>query len=315
MNTKISVIIYSLISLILSYSLSADSVVAIVKSNNIDNYNEIVENLKLSSTRLSGYQFLEFCGYGNNEKNLEIIKEINTNIKPEIIITVGIQATIAAINIIEDTPIVFCGVFNWEKYFEKKKNVTGISLNASPELDYKYIKLAIPNMKKIGFIYNTVFSEELIETFVNAGKKEKIKIAAQDIDVQEGKANQNQIRKAFEKIQKDIDAFYLLPDASVISEENFMWLKDRCSELKIPLFTYNEEFVNKGAFASLSPNYANIGSQAANIVYKILIKKNNIKKIDVAGPIGSNFVINISSASKLGLKTEYLKSLVNKIYE
>ncbi len=311
----INTFIFLIFFLLSPFSVNAESIVAIIQSTNIDNYNEIIDSLKSSSVRLKGYTFIEYCGDGTNEKLLDIIKEINNISKPVLIVTVGIQASVSAINNFTDTPIVFCGVFNWDKYFEKKNNVTGISLNVSPELDYKYIKLAIPNLKKIGFIYNPIFSEEVIYNFEKAGKKEKIKIVTQEIEIEEGKANVSQIKKAFEKMQNDIDAFYLLPDASLINEENYNWLKNRCSELKMPLFTYNEEFVNKGIFASLSPNYSNIGSQAANLIFKILIKKQKPKNLETLSPIGSNFVININTALKLGLKTEYLKTIVNKIYE
>ena len=130
-----------------------------------------------------------------------------------------------------------------------------------------------------------------------------------------GKVNEKKIKKSFAKIEKQIDLLYLPPDAAVVNDQTYLYLVKRCEELKIPLYTYSEQFVKHGALASFSPNYHNIGSQMAVLARKILLKGKSPKDINVKSPFGAMFVLNTGTAKKLGLNIQYLEDIVDKTYD
>jgi len=113
---------------------------------------------------------------------------------------------------------------------------------------------------------------------------------------------------------KKIEMLYLPFDPFIINKTNLDFIICECKKRKMPVFTYSEEFVKAGAFASLAPDYSNIGAQAALLSKKILIDKFSPNTLKINALIGAQFVINFNTVSDIIQNSEPLKAIVNKIY-
>lgn len=303
-----------LIILFIANVFSDNNDIVIFKSQEIGVYNEVIEGIK-DNRLLNDYNIIEFSGENNIQKISSIIENIKNNIKPVLIITVGLQATVETIKNVDDIPVIFCGVRNWEKFFTKKENVTGVDLQNNPNLELRYMRMTVSDMKSIGILYNELYSGEYIKKLIEASKKENKKIVARNIRYSDNDSkNFTRVKREFNRIKDSIDILYLIFDPVVVSENSFNWLKEKCLENNIPLFTYSEQFVQEGALASLSPNYFNIGSQTGNLAGRILSGNYSPSQLDVQIPIGSFFAVNFTIAEYLKFQTNYLRNIANRIY-
>ena len=78
------------------------------------------------------------------------------------------------------------------------------------------------------------------------------------------------VRGAFQRLRKDIDALWLLPDRLVITPENFRYLRDETRRLGIPLLVYSETLVRAGALMCVAPSLEAVGEQLAELSKEIL---------------------------------------------
>jgi putative tryptophan/tyrosine transport system substrate-binding protein len=308
-------IIILMINLFSIYLFSEKNSIVIFKSQDIGIYNEVIEGIKDNTILLEKYNVIELNG--NNNLNLisTKIEEIKKNIKPKLIITVGAQTSVMVINEIDDIPVIFCGVRNWEKFFVKKNNVTGVDFQPNPNLEIRYMRMTVPEIKNIGIVYNRLYSGEYVENLISAAKKENIKIVGRKIRLSDNEdRNFSNVKRDFNRIKNSIDILYFIFDPVVVTERSFHWLREECLKHEIPLFTYTEQFVKEGALSSLSPNYFNIGSQAGSLAGRILTDNVPPSELDIQTPIGSFFVVNFTIAEYLNLRTDFLRNIVNKIY-
>jgi putative tryptophan/tyrosine transport system substrate-binding protein len=286
----------------------------IIKSDNLDTYKEVIESFKISLGALSDYNIIVLDGKGLPEVIIELANNIKRK-KPEAIITIGIQSTFIFQNIIDDIPIIFCGIYEWNKYIKKSKNITGISMEINPEIIFQHIKLISSQYKTLGILYDAQFTQEKVDKFIEKSKKYNINIITNEVKTRQNQqATIRNLIKSMNYLEEKIDIFYLLSDPGIINIENFNYLLGKCNNFNIPLITYNEEFVRQGALASFSPDYANIGSQLAAILRKIILNNITPVEIEISSPIGSSFVMNLTVAERLDLDLDLLRMIVNKIY-
>ncbi len=289
--------------------------IVIVKSSNLENYNEIISSFELSSGKLSDYKIQIIDGQGDVAKLESILNELKGKPDNALIITIGIQATFMAQNIIKNIPIIFCAVYDWKKYIKLDGTITGIEMENDYPSIFHNIKLISSNFKNVGLIYDPQFSEEQVEELMKFETSQNISVMKSQVKAKKEKQiTIKDLKKCFSYLSGKIDMLYLFPDPTIINQENFDFILEKCKELNIPLFTYNEEFVKKGALASISPDYSNIGSQLALISRQLLLNKKTPDTMEISKPIGSLFVVNFSTAEALKLNINFLKKIINKTY-
>jgi putative ABC transport system substrate-binding protein len=69
---------------------------------------------------------------------------------------------------------------------------------------------------------------------------------------------------------------------------------------KIPVFVSDTDIVRDGALAALGPNQYEIGKQTARLIARIL-NGEDINKMNVEFPKGTELFLNQSTATKLGI--------------
>ena len=94
-----------------------------------------------------------------------------------------------------------------------------------------------------------------------------------------------------------IDAFWMLPDITVICPETVEFILLFSIENKIPIFSFSEKYVEMGALMSLSINPVDLGKQAGQIAEKILAG-NYVMNIYGVEPEDIVISINVKVAKK-----------------
>ncbi|XMD06396.1 ABC transporter periplasmic substrate-binding protein [Brucella melitensis] len=220
---------------------------------------------------------------------------------PDVIVPISTPSAQAVVSATLDIPVVFTAVSDpvgAQLVKDLKKpggNVTGLS-DMSPVVEHiKLIKEVMPNIKKLGYLYN---SGETNSVSLLAALKEAA--AAEGIEIVESAATKSaEVQGAARALVGRADAMYVPTDNTIVSAlESAVGVAE---ESKLPLFTADTDSVKRGALAALGFNYYDVGKQTGAIVVKILKgEKPGDIAVDIAK--GTDLVINLGAAKKMGVE-------------
>ncbi|ENR66389.1 ABC transporter substrate-binding protein [Brucella abortus] len=220
---------------------------------------------------------------------------------PDVIVPISTPSAQAVVSATRDIPVVFTAVSDpvgAQLVKDLKKpggNVTGLS-DMSPVVEHiKLIKEVMPNIKKLGYLYN---SGETNSVSLLAALKEAA--TAEGIEIVESAATKSaEVQGAARALVGRADAMYVPTDNTIVSAlESAVGVAE---ESKLPLFTADTDSVKRSALAALGFNYYDVGKQTGAIVVKILKgEKPGDIAVDIAK--GTDLVINLGAAKKMGVE-------------
>lgn len=220
---------------------------------------------------------------------------------PDVIVPISTPSAQAVVSATRDIPIVFTAVSDpvgaqLVKSMEKPGgNVTGLS-DLSPVVDHiKLIKEVAPNVKTIGFLYNSgeANSVSLLEALKAAAKEGGLNV------VESAATKSSEVQGAARALIGKADLIYIPTDNTIISAlEGAVSVAE---EAKIPLMTADTDSVSRGAFIALGFNYYDVGKQTGEVVVRIL-KGEKPGDIPVNVAAGTDLVVNLIAAQKMGIE-------------
>ncbi len=255
---------------------------------------------------------------GNMPTQQQIAKKFVGD-NPDLIIPITTPTSQAVIALTKDIPIIFATVTDPIKaklisqYEKPGANVTGVSDAAPIKQQMDLIQEVMPDLKKIGFIYNPGLDNALATL---GWVKEQA--AARGIEVVESPApTTNEVILATKKLVGKVDAIYVPNDTTVVAALEAIIKVGQ--ETGTPIFAGETGAVERGAIASVGLNYVEVGKIAGHMAARVL-KGENPGDIDavIAYKVTKEFktVVNKGSAAKMGVTLpESLLARATKIIE
>ncbi len=265
----------------------------IIKTMDNKYYNDAIAGFKSNCPGV----YKEF----NINNNLAIAKSYAEQINaahPDLVLAVGAKALIAAKNYIDPSiPVVFTVVLNPDRLGIKAPNITGVRLEISVDLQLRAIKAIVPNIKRIGVLYNPENSKNLIEEAKKVAAKLGLQLVAQSVETEDDTVDALQLFAA----GGGIDAYWLIPDPTVVTQKSFQEILKFTTQKRIPTFVFSKLMVKRGAFIAINVgDYVSLGTQACEIAQKIF---SGIppSEIPYQYPRGLEIAVNVSVARLLNL--------------
>ena len=282
-NIGKAIIILSVI--LLPSSVYASGIVAL-QSMNIKPYNNAMNGFKsVCNCKVTRFIVSEM-------QAADITKKIH-GAKPDVIIAIGIDA-LERLRSIKDIPIVYLMVLN-SRSMLSSNNITGVSMNISPEKQLNVLKHALPEIKRIGILYDPARTGNFVNKAKLAAPAAGIKIIAKEI------RSPKDYPSLLKSIRGEIDAFWMLPDLTAITPETVEFLFLFSMKNRIPVITFSEKYLGMGALVSLDIDAYDIGRQAGEIVKKIL-SGTKAGKIPRTGARKTDIIVNRKAAEKLEIQ-------------
>ena len=188
----------------------------------------------------------------------------------DVVVAISTPTAQAAASISGKIPVVFSAVSDpvgagLVKSLEKPEgNITGTSDEIQVE---KILDLALeynPNLKKLGFLYNT--SEANSVTNLN---KAKAYCEAKGIElIESAVTNTNEVQQAAQVLASKVEAIFAPNDNTVASAMPV--LANAGIQAKIPVYCGADSMVAEGGFATVGINYESLGQETAVMVDQIL---------------------------------------------
>ncbi len=240
---------------------------------------------------------------GKMDTQLAIAKKFIGD-KPDVLVPITTPTSQAMIAGNKDIPVVFATVTDPVKaklikqYIKPGGNVTGVSDAAPIVNQLQLFKKIIPNLKKIGFIYNPGLDNALAT--LGWIKEEGAKMGI--VVVESPSPTVNEVLIATKKLVGKVDAIYVPNDTTVIS--GIAAIVKIGQDTDTPVFTGETGHVASGSIGSVGIDYVGVGVIAGHMVADVLDGKNpgDIDAV-IAYKVLTDFkiVLNKASAAKMGI--------------
>ena len=173
-------------------------------------------------------------------------------------------------------------------------NVTGVSNFVALEPQIEMFQKIKPTMKKLGFLYNPGELNSI--TLLNMLKEICPRYGLEVIGITASKTSE--VYQSAVKLSLLVDAIFISNDNMALSA--LKTIVKAANAQQIPVFVSDTDIVKDGALAALGPNQYEIGKQTARLIAKIL-EGEDINKMNVEFPKGTELFLNQSTAAKLGI--------------
>jgi putative ABC transport system substrate-binding protein len=271
--------------------------------------NQLVEFDALDQCRDGFIQALEDNGYtdGKNIKidyqnaqgEMNIAQTISKKFasdKKDLIFAIATPSAQASYNATKDIPILISAVTDpvkagiVESMDKPGTNVSGTSDYLPVEKQLDLMKKLLPNIKKIGVLYNTseVNSEVQVDELKNAAVDYEI--------ITMGITSTNEVNNAINSLVKKIDVLFVPTDNLVVSSLPII-VRSTLQE-KIPIIASEQGSVENGALATAGINYYKLGYETGKMAVEIL-----------KGAEISNMPLKISEETDIFINEDTLKAL------
>ncbi len=241
---------------------------------------------------------------GMNE--VDVKRKVN-KINPDIVLAIGTEG-LSKTKRINDIPIIYLMVLNPTPFITEKNNIQGISIHIPYEKQLDIFKKILPEVKRIGVVYHQDRSALYLKKIETAAGKMGIRIVSEPIN------NSKEVPSKIMTLKEKVDAFWMLPDISVITPKTTDFLLFTSFKHKIPILSFSEKYVKMGALVSVGMDPFDIGLQAGEIAKTFLNGKTG--KID--NPINARkavISINLKIAEKFGILVDQAMRSTSRIVD
>lgn len=213
---------------------------------------------------------------------------------PDLIVAIGLLAATVAKDNFRKIPIVFCIVVDPERFSLTGENITGVTLSVPVSETLSQIRNLFPDVRTMGVLYDPRKSRFIVEEAYNLEKILGFSMISQKV------SSESDLPDAIRPVLLKSDLLWIIPDSTIITPDSIDYILLNSFEEQIPVITFSEDLVKKGALAALSPDYVSIGEQAGRLALSILSGKSP-GSLSIQPADKTRLIINQKIAKKLGL--------------
>lgn len=268
------------------------SEIIIVKSGTLIHYDQAVEGFR--STLPPEAHVTEFLLSDSPADAKELGQSIRAA-HPDLVLTVGLKASLTAKAEFPDIPVVFCLVLNPELHGLPEANMTGILLTIEPQAQLDQIKQLVPRARRIGVLHQA----QRQQPFLAAATRHAASLGLELVTapVTEPRLTPDALRT----LLPQIDVLWVLPDQTVVTEQTVPLLVGATLDAKKPLFGFSSALVKRGALGALVVEAHDAGRQAGDTAIRIL-RGTGKTPGRLVRPDRSHLVLNLNTADFLDLR-------------
>ncbi len=211
---------------------------------------------------------------------------------PDVIVAIGTSVFKKVISI-KDRPVVYTMVIPSETGLALQPNISGVSMDISPEAYMAAMAEVLPRAKRVGLLYDPRHMSAFVAGATKAADAAGLELIAWQTQ------NPSEVAALLDKMLDKIDIFWMLPDPTVVTGETVDYLLRLSFERNLPVFSFSKKYVEMGAVAALDVDPYDIGVQAGEIVRGFSADRSGTTRVYARK---SQLTINAKVAKKMGLK-------------
>ena len=240
---------------------------AIVVSRNIRPYVEAVEGMSAVFTKSTGVglQVWYLDKFPANNR-IALSEELATG-GFSLFIAVGPEAArfIRTQNLPEDAVRIYSVILNPKQVLGESQSICGVSLNIPAQKQIEMIRRSLPELSRIGVLYDPRYNTDFVEEAFRSMPGELLIVPL-------AISSKKDIPNVLQRHWGDVDALWLIPDRTVISESIIAYVIKESLFKKVPVIGYNRFFYDSGSAFAFVFDYEELGRQCAREALTLLSK-------------------------------------------
>jgi putative ABC transport system substrate-binding protein len=266
--------------------------VAVLMSARVEEYDQAVRGFRgaIPNQAVTVYDM-----DGDLERGRKQLDEIDSKLKPDLIFAVGIWALRAVVSRPPSAPVVYAMVLNPPSVISPDvRNITGASLNVPVEQQIWLFKQL--GVKRIGVVFNPARTGYLVRRAQAVARDEGIELVTREVNAPKDAIG------AIDSFQDGVDALWLVPDETVLSQTVVQHMLLLSYRRKLPLLGVSDRHAQMGALFAMSfASGEDIGRQAGEQAQAILGGR-AVSDVPYTSARKVYLVLNLKTAQKLGLE-------------
>jgi putative ABC transport system substrate-binding protein len=260
-----------------------------------DAFNVIV----VKSAELKPYQdalrgFRDACNCDVHELKLEEDDGGATVLRksPDAVVAIG-TTVFKKVRAIESLPVIYTMVMPSETALSLRPNISGVSMDISPETYISTMRELFPKAQKIGLLYDPQHTAAFVAEAEKAARAAGLELVDKQV------RDPREIPGLLDTMRGSIDVLWMVPDATIAAAEAIDYLLYFSFQNSVPIFSFSKKYVEMGAVAALDVDPYEMGAQAGEIVNRLKSGKTGAIR---AWAHASRLTINSKVAAKMGLR-------------
>jgi ABC-type uncharacterized transport system substrate-binding protein len=232
----------------------ADMTVVAIKGNSVLPYDEVLAGFTAGIKQRNITVDLVTLEEDNDKQSFDVRI---ARIRPNLILCLDLKSLEKASQI-KNIPKIFALITaaNLEPW-SGRNDIWGVSLDITPATQFRIMRQAFPERKRVGVLYNPNHNQKIIEEAKRAA-------AASGFNLQVFPVSTiKEIPFAFEKLEEKADLLWTLYDQTVYGPESARYILMQALQKKIPVVGFSPHFAKAGALLALYGDYYDMGQQAA----------------------------------------------------
>ena len=268
--------------------------IAVLTSADISSYNQAIQAFGQNLPEGSNLVLRKYNLEGDLAKGHAIVQQILQS-GVDLVLAVGLKAALVAKMDIDQVPVIFCMVLNPMKFDLRGANLTGIALEIPFQEQIRPLRTIVPTLTRIGVLYNPNKTGRALKRARGEAKKLGLDLVAHAV------TSPKEVPTALREIVPQVQALWLLPDSTVLTEDSFDFLLKVTLEHNVPVVGFSSGLVQKGALVSTYIRYDDVGKQAAELAQALLNEGRSRTLNGMIAPKPLRLAINLKTANFLGL--------------
>jgi putative ABC transport system substrate-binding protein len=214
--------------------------------------------------------------------------------RAKLILAVGSPALRFAVDKFTNIPVVFSVVVDPSGVVGDERSVRGATLQVAPKTQFETLLQIAPRVKRVGVVHDPSKTGPLIEEAANDARELGLELISREV------SSTADVAAAWKEIQDSIDAIWMVPDTTAVTDQSFQYMLTISSKRNLPLLAISGKYVSKGALFALSADYRDVGRQAGEIANSVLrgADPGRVRSTTARSP---KLVLNLRTAELMGL--------------
>ncbi|MFO8014756.1 MAG: ABC transporter substrate binding protein [Phycisphaerae bacterium] len=280
--------------------------ICLLFSRDLPPYREAVEGLKDrlcppsdAPDRPNAYTFAERIV---TEIEIDALLEWLHAQRPDLVVTLGTEASKVAAVHAGNTPVLFAMVANpidngiLPRRSHPGQLVCGVTTDVDPAEQFKVLKQALPEAERVGVIYCPQYTEATVAAGARAAADAGLDLARLPVEPY-------RVAPAIQRLhEKDVDALWTVTDPGVMVPASALKILTSALKARLPVLGFSPAMVRAGAVVGFGIDPRAIGRQAGDIAHALLREGKTPKDFHLVYPGQAAVHVNLQVAERVGVR-------------